>query len=411
MEMGTPEHPDGLPHWSNVAMFTNKLENLRRRQKAFWLFFRECCGLCEGGGFVENILTDVTAVHREHPAGNYQPDVALERVDKPPIWLAFTDTSPPSIQNMAYCAAHGINIFQLDGDRKPADSSVFKAYIAPRNCRQKSQRRLNDVWDHLRNLPSQKQIIGIREDFRSPQRKQREFEETWNEHERRREAVASGQVRCARCEKPFVLADGGFSISYISTHRQDAGCVEVPFCDECNLAISGGWYRVFPDDAAVWGQLDQDCPECQRVIDQMREMDAAPRLRHVEMPESYGSRWIWEPEKRTQGFVVGERSVAKSEFLAIVMTFNYLVHCVWELSLSEGRPFPVNLRVLLEQLDDMESAVLYPNNITDWDWKEGVGDTYISDHEARRHHKGDRFFPVGGLSAGTLPSLSSILNL
>ena len=143
----------------------------------------------------------------------------------------------------------------------------------------------------------------------------------------------------------------------------------------------------------------------------MGEMDAAPQLRHVEMPEPYGSRWVWEPEKRTQEFIVGDRSVTKSEFLATVMTFRHLAHCVWELSLSEGRPFPADLRVLLERLDEMEGAVLYPNNITDWDWREGVGDTFISDREARGHHKGDRFFPVGGLSAEPLPALSSILNL
>ena len=411
MDMGTPEHSESLPHWSNVAMFANKLENFRKRQRGFWLLFRECCGQCEAGGFFENILTDVTAVRREHPAGSYQPDLTLERGDNPPVWLEFTDASPPSIQKLAYCAAHGIDIFQLDGGQRPADSSVFKAHIAPRNCRQRRRQRLNDMWEHLRKLPPEKQLIGIREDFRSPQRKQREFEAIWKEHEERRQAVAAGEVRCARCEKLFEESDGGFSVSYISTHRPDGGCAEVPFCGQCNFAIMGGWNGVFPDDAAIWGQLDQDCPECQGVLERMREMDAAPQLRHVEMPEPYGSRWVWEPEKRTQEFVVGDRTVAKSEFLALVMTFRYLAHRVWELSLSEGRPFPVNLRALLEQLDEMESAVLYPNNITDWDWRESVGDTYVSDHEARGHHKGDRFFPVGGLSAEPLPSLSSILNL
>ena len=29
--MGTPEHLEGVPHWSNVAMFANKLENFRKR--------------------------------------------------------------------------------------------------------------------------------------------------------------------------------------------------------------------------------------------------------------------------------------------------------------------------------------------------------------------------------------------
>lgn len=409
--MGTPEHLEGVPHWSNVAMFANKLENFRKRQKGFWMLFRECCGQCTGEGFVENILTDVTTVRREHPAGNYQPDITLERDDSPPIWLEFTDTSPPSIPKLAYCAAHGIDVFELDGRQRPVDSSVFKAHIAPRNCRQRQRRRFNGVWEHLRNLAPEKQIIGVREDFRSPERKQREFEEFWKESEERRQAVAAGEVRCARCDKPFGVADGGYSISYLSTHRPDGGCAEIPFCDECNFAILGGRDGVFPDDAPMWGRLNQDCPECQRVIDQLGEMDAAPQLRHVEMPEPYGSRWVWEPEKRTQEFIVGDRSVTKSEFLATVMTFKHLAHCVWELSLSEGRPFPANLRVLLESLDEMEGAVLYPNNITDWDWREGAGDTFISDREARGHHKGDRFFPVGGLSGEPLPALSSILNL
>ena len=411
MDMGTPENPEGVAHWSNVAMFANKLENFRKRQKGFWLLFRECCGQCVGGGFVENILTDVTAVSRERLAGNYQPDITLERGDRPPMWLEFTDISPPSIPKLAYCAAHGIDVFELDGRQQPVDSSVLKAHIAPRNCRQRQRQRFNDVWEHLRRLPAEKQMIGIREDFRSPGRKQREFEEFLKETDDRRQAVAAGEVRCARCDKPFGVSNGGYSVSYLSTHRSGGGCREVPFCNECNFTIFGGKDGVFPEDAPMWGQLDEDCPECRSILEELRQMDAAPELRHVEMPEPYGSRWVWEPERRTQGFVVGDKSVAKSDFLAIVMTFRHLSLCVWELSLSEGRPFPANLRLLLEQLDEMEGAVLYPNNITDWDWREGVGDTYISGRESRGGHKGDRFFPVGGLSAGPLPALSSILNL
>ena len=98
--MGTSEHPESVPHWSNVAMFANKLENFRKRQKGFWLLFRECCWQCGGGGLVENILTDVTDVRREHPAGNYQPDITLERGDSQPVWLEFTDASPPSIPKL-----------------------------------------------------------------------------------------------------------------------------------------------------------------------------------------------------------------------------------------------------------------------------------------------------------------------
>ena len=228
-------------------MFANKLENFRKRQMGFWLLFRECCGKCTGGGLVENILTDVTAVRREHPAGYYQPDITLERGDRPPVWLEFTDASPPSISKLAYCAVHGIDVFELVGHQRPVDSSVFKAHIAPRNCRQRQRQRLNGVWEHLRNLAPEEQLLGVREDFRSPERKQREFEEFQKRSEERRQAVAAGEVCCARCGKPFEMADGGYSISYLSTHRPDGGCAEVPFCGECSFAIFGGWDGVFPE--------------------------------------------------------------------------------------------------------------------------------------------------------------------
>ena len=166
-----------------------------------------------------------------------------------------------------------------------------------------------------------------------------------------------------------------------------------------------------PDDAAMWG-LNEDCPKCQIIIEQQtKEIDAAPKLRHVVMPESYGTRLVQEPEKRVQQFVVGDRTVTQSQFLAVVTTFRYAANRIRETSRSEGRQFPGQLRMLLKQLDEIESAVLYPNNITDWDWLEGVGDSYIDRHQDGGHHKGDRFFPVGGLSTVPLPALSSILNL
>ena len=40
--MGTLDDPDNIPHWSNQAMFFNKLENFRKKQKGFWLMFSQC---------------------------------------------------------------------------------------------------------------------------------------------------------------------------------------------------------------------------------------------------------------------------------------------------------------------------------------------------------------------------------
>ena len=83
--MGTLDDPGNIPHWANQAMFFNKLENFRNKQKGFWLMFSQCCGQCGGRGFLENILTDVTAVRQREKSGDYTPDILLERGDKAPI--------------------------------------------------------------------------------------------------------------------------------------------------------------------------------------------------------------------------------------------------------------------------------------------------------------------------------------
>ena len=82
MGMNDPNPREEIARLSNKAMYANKFEGFRRRQRGVWLAFRECCGKCEGGGFVENILTDVES-------GDYRPDVLLEREGKPPLWVEF----------------------------------------------------------------------------------------------------------------------------------------------------------------------------------------------------------------------------------------------------------------------------------------------------------------------------------
>ncbi len=41
VNMGTPGHPEGVPHFSNKAMYYQKLEGYRKRQTGFWLFFTQ----------------------------------------------------------------------------------------------------------------------------------------------------------------------------------------------------------------------------------------------------------------------------------------------------------------------------------------------------------------------------------
>ena len=152
MNMGTAEHPEGVSHWSNKVMYAHGLEGRRKRQHGFWLFFKECCGQCGGSGFVENILTDVTAVKIEAEYDGFRPDILLERGDKAPIWLEITHTSQPSSAKLAHCAARGIDVFELEGSRRPIDASVRVAHISPRNCRQLKRERLSDLWEQMVSL-------------------------------------------------------------------------------------------------------------------------------------------------------------------------------------------------------------------------------------------------------------------
>ena len=98
MSMNDPE----LSRLSNKAIYGNYLEVHRRRQQLVWIFFWESCGECESGGFVKNILADVTAVRVGVEYDGFTPDICLDRNNKPPVWIEF---SPPMVEKVAYCAA------------------------------------------------------------------------------------------------------------------------------------------------------------------------------------------------------------------------------------------------------------------------------------------------------------------
>ena len=171
MSMNDPE----LSRLSNKAIYGNYLEVHRRRQQLVWIFFWESCGECESGGFVKNILADVTAVRVGVEYDGFTPDICLDRNNKPPVWIEF---SPPMVEKVAYCAAHHIDLVELAGQH-PSELSVERAHISPRNCCARERKRLRDLWEGLKDLPDP--LVGIREDFRSPRRKQREFDEFWAE--------------------------------------------------------------------------------------------------------------------------------------------------------------------------------------------------------------------------------------
>ena len=386
--METPDYADDIPLLSNRAMFFNKLENYRKRQKGFWLLFRECCGQCGGRGFVENILTDVTAVRLEPESEEDHADILLERGDKPSLWLIFTQPSPLSVQKLAYCMAHGIDVFELDGGNRPVESSVIKAHIAPRNCRDRKRRRLADIWDSLRH--SEFARIGIREDMRSDARKQREWEQRFAEMEADRDAVARGEIRCSRCNGELTRPEGnGYSFSYHSIHRPDGLCGMVPLCDPCSFAIMGGLDGVRTDDAGMWFP-QAECPTCAAIeAEEMSDFYAAPRRESLEMPASFGIRLVQEPEKRVQQYEVADRTVNREELLSVVMMLRWCIELVRDTH-PENR-LPRTLWMLSRELDDVVNAVMFTNNIVDWNWRDGVGDSYISDAEARGYDRGDRW--------------------
>ena len=381
MNMGTPLNPEGVPHWSNTAMYSHILERRRKKQQGFWLFFAECCGRCVGGGFVENILADVTAVKREAGYGGFIPDVLLERGDNSPIWLEFTHTSPPSASKLAYCASNGIDIFELDGSQRPIDSVVRKAHISPRNCRNRRRQRLIDLWRQI--AKSEDPSVGIREDFRSPERQRREREEFWNEVRASHQAVDDGALRCARCSEPFVSEGERYSVSYIETHDPGGSCGEVPFCRDCSFAIGGGWDGVYPGDADLWG-LDEECVDCKPFLaEHKKRLDESQSRRSVLMSEPYGSRLVVEPQRRRQEYIVGSRTVSRGELQSVLMMFKFV--------LTKMLPADQDSRIMLNEVERIEKAVQYANNVSDWDWFEGVGESYVPEGDSSDGSIGDRF--------------------
>ena len=349
--MNDPNPSEEIARLSNRAMYANKFEGFRRRQRGFWLAFRECCGKCEGGGFVENILTGVTAVRTDVESGDYRPDVLLEREGKPPLWVEF---GPPPTHKLAYCAAHGIDLFVLDGNGHPEDAGVITAHISPRNCRERRRQRIFDLWERMRRHPDP--VIGIREDFRRTKTKQREAEELLRGPEETWEAVSQGKIRCVRGDKPYQIENGGFSIQYVQTHRPNEECGEYPMGLACEFAIAG----MGADDGTEWHewQLKEGCPTCQPLIDEVNRMvkDSATRqpLRSVVMPAPYGTRVVQEPERRTQECRVGGGTVSREELQAVLILI--------ELVLPRFRP--AGWALLSDQVDGILDAVQFASNLS-----------------------------------------------
>lgn len=377
MSMNDPE----LSRLSNKAIYGNYLEVHRRRQQLVWIFFWESCGECESGGFVKNILADVTAVRVGVEYDGFTPDICLDRNNKPPVWIEF---SPPTVEKVAYCAAHHIDLFELAGQH-PSELSVKRAHISPRNCCARERKRLRDLWEGLKDLPDP--LVGIREDFRSPGRKQREFDEFWAEAAAMRDDVAQGKIRCIRCDKTFQLEeDGGYGVQYTTTHRPNGECGPYPMCLSCEFSMVGAG----GGDASEWWewQLKEGCPTCQPFIDEAnRALEVFKPARSVVMPAPYGSRVVQEPDRRAQEFVVGEHTVKREEMQSILAMVDYIL-------LRFAPRGHRDIALMLKFVREIQAAVRFANGIMDWDWLEGIGESYVPASATVGYHKGDRLLPL-----------------
>ena len=312
------------------------------------------------------------------------PGHSLGEGRQTPIFLEFTHTSRPSKSKLAYCGANGIDLLELDGSQRPVHSAVLRAQISPSNCRQSQRQRLIDLWQHMASLDDP--LVGIKEDFRSPERQRRERDAFLAEFEERRQEVADGKLRCARCNKPFASQDGGFSLSFIYTHRPDGGCGEVPFCDECSFTVGGGWHGEYSDDANSWG-LDEECPACRPIIaESAKQSDKSNQRRSLLMPRPYGSRLIEEPGRRQQQYIVGNRTVSRSELQSVLIMVAYVLGIA-----PPARPV---VRMMLNQVQSIQKAIQHANNISNLDWLEGIGESYVTDADIPDDGKGDNFLCI-----------------
>ena len=100
------------------------------------------------------------------------------------------------------------------------------------------------------------------------------------------------------------------------------------------------------------------------------------------MPESYGRRLVQEPERRSQEYIVGDRTVRRDELQSILKMYEYiLVGVAPEGPLTE---------IMLKEVNRIDRAVQNANNISDWDWLEGIGESYLTEYEVPSEFKGDK---------------------
>ena len=299
--------------------------------------------------------------------------------------------------------SNGIDVIEMSGDRRPEESAIIDLHISPANCRKRQRDRLNALWKHL--VESDDPRIGVREDFRSDDRKLREWQQLERRWERIEQGVISGELKCSRCGADFEHDEKHTSFSQTWKHKpRGETCGLVPFCDKCSLEVRGGWNREFPPDAEEWA-VNKACPDCEAYMSRQFPTLGEPPPPTLTMPGDKFSRLVSPPRPRTQQYVVGEKKLSlKKKLQAIAMRFKVgLQGAAEDLGMTSDR---MVIR-MIENLEEVMKSVLYSNNILEWDWSEAVGESYLPEFYGHRQNSRRQVLLSEAVGLGASPLRSA----
>ena len=346
------------------AMLRHYMEQWRKLQKPMWIPIESCCGSCEGGGTVSNLLWDVTAVEQDVEFDRYSVDLVLWRKGQSPIAIYVSDDLRPSLTMIRYFMDSGIDLHEFSIGRNIDTRRLEASHIAPANCLSKQRGRTSTLWEHLAALPRDECRIGIRRDFRSEKRKAEEFkqlEEHWRDIT---VGMEKGNYVCFQCSATIRPQEDGLRLSQTWVHWVDGGdCGYVPLCERCSMLGVGMATPLSQVNGSAEPGLSDSCPRCMEK--QGKLSTVPPASEPVVMDEGRFLRWVHPPTMRNIQYVVGKKSVNPYDFQVIAASF-----CTAAMLTGQ--------RSTAEHMKEILDNVQYPNNITDWDWRTAIGESYVS---------------------------------
>ena len=113
---------------------------------------------------------------------------------------------------------------------------------------------------------------------------------------------------------------------------------------------------------------------------------------------------VHEPEPRQQAYVVGNRTVIRDELLSVLYMFHYILAEIL-------KTYPKDTKAVMfrEIVSGVVNTVQYANNIYDWDWLEGIGESYVYEHDIPGDSRGDKFLFPKRWGGGQLPPCPLLL--